>query len=458
MATLSRQHTSSSTHGQGLPVLVVASDSALEEEFGAALAGVRDVRGIVHYAATYRQALEVARAREPRLVLLEIDRDVAAVAELSRTLHALLPSASILAVFRADQLEQTHSESGTIIQLLRANVADFLRRPLSATELRAVLDRVFSRTPAPSAAGLGRVISFVSNKGGVGKSTMAVNVACGLARRNPDEVLLVDTSLQLGTCAAMLDLAPTTTITDALRQSERLDETLLKQLTLRHPSGLRLLAAPADALEAADVDDEGIARILTLARRTFRHVVVDTFPILDNIVMAILDLSDVGYVVVQGTAPSVAGAARLLPVLEGLGFAPFRQRLVLNYNYRNFLGNLSAADIAERLGRPLDYVVDYEKQNLVSLNTGEPYVLRAGRWSRFGRTIDAIVGDLDTAPGPDERSLEYAGRSGPSERTLADRRRGERRVRNVGRPEGERRSGFDRRTGLPWPPTTGGGE
>lgn len=428
---------------QSFPILVVATDPALEEELGTALAGVRDRRVVVHRADTYRQAIEVARAREPRLVLLEIDRAVAEVSDFANALYTLNPAIGILAVFRADQLEQTHSESGTIIQLLRAHVADFLRRPLSTTELRAVLDRLAAPTSAPASGGFGRVTAFVSNKGGVGKSTMAVNVACSLADRHPDEVLLVDTSLQLGTCAAMLAVAPSTTIADAIRQSSRLDETLLRQLCQKHPSGLRLLAAPTDALDAADVDDEGIARIITLARRTFRHVVVDTFPMMDSIGMAILDLTDTAFVMVQGTAPSVAGAARLLPILEGIGFAPFRQRLVLNYNYRDFLGNLTPGDIAERLGRPLDHIVRYEKRNLIALNTGSPYILDAGSWSRFRRSVEGMVEDLE-APPPREQAWGHTGRLGP------ERRASERRVRNVGRIEGERRSGFDRRTGRPW--------
>src|SRR5262249_29585563 len=155
-----------------------------------------------------------------------------------------------------------------IIELLRADVQDFLRRPLSATELRAVFDRLFARPAAAPSGDRGRVVSFVSNKGGVGKSTLAVNVACGLALRHPDEVLLIDTSLQIGTCAVMLDLKPSASIVDAVRERDRLDATLLRNLTLKHGTGLRLLAAPADALEASEVDDAALARVLNLARRS----------------------------------------------------------------------------------------------------------------------------------------------------------------------------------------------
>lgn len=439
---------SSGSPGHNLQVVLVGSDATLEEEFRSALAGVRDLRGVLHFSPTYRHALEAIRAREPQLVVVEIDREVDELADFSRSLHEMVPGAVIAATFRPDQLEHSHSESAVIIELMRAEVRDFLRRPLSTTELRVVLERLMTPSaPVATARERGRISSFVSNKGGAGKSTLAVNVACSLARRHPDNVLLVDTSLQLGTCASMLDLSPTTTIVDAVRQSSRLDETLLRQLTLAHPSGLRLLAAPGDAIEAADVNDEVIARLLTLARRTFRHVIVDTFPILDSIVMAILDLSDTVHVVVQGMMPSVAGVSRLLPVLDGLGFPPSRQKLILNYNYRNFLGNLAPGDIAARLQRRLDYVVGYERRILVSLNTGSPYVLSASRWSRVARTIGQIAEDLDTTAVRLPREAPPAGAEDNRARLGHDRRRSvDRRVRDIGHPDGDRRRG-DRRTG-----------
>jgi pilus assembly protein CpaE len=380
---------------KSLRVLIVGGDRALEEEFRSALSRVPDRRGTVYFVETYREAVDVARRRQPNLILIDIDRDAGEIAALSKDLQAQLSESAIAGAFTPDRLEQGQSEGATIIELLRAQVRDFLRRPISATELRAVLDRLFSRLHASTSGAQGRIAAFVSNKGGVGKSTLSVNVACGLALRHPDEVLLIDTSLQVGTCAMLLDLKPTTSIVDAIRERDRLDKTLLKHLTLRHGSGLRLLAAPTDALEGAEVDEEAILRIVNMARRSFRYVVVDTFPMLDSVLMSILDVTDVAFVVVQGMAPAVAGIARLLPVLEGLGLPPSRQRLVLNYNYKPFLGNLQPSDIANRLQRPLDYVVPYDSGVLASMNTGSPHVLHTRRWARFGRVINRLVEDLD---------------------------------------------------------------
>jgi len=380
---------------KSLRVLIVGADGSLDEEFRGALSRVPDRRGVTYFVDNYREAVEVATRRQPNLVVIEIDRDVSEVAALAKDLQDLDPDVPIVGAFKPDRLEQGQSEGATIIELLRAQLRDFLRRPISATELRAVLDRLFARSTAAARATQGRVAAFLSNKGGVGKSTLSVNVACGLALRHPDEVLLIDASLQVGTCAMLLDLKPTSSIVDAVRERDRLDKTLLRHLTLRHGTGLRLLAAPIDALEGAEVDDDAIARIINMARRSFKYVIVDTFPMLDSVLMTILDVTDVALIVVQGTAPAIAGAARLLPVLDGLGLPAARQRLVLNYNYKSFLGDLKPGDIADRLDRTLEYVVPYEHRVLTSMNTGTPHILRSRRWERFGRVVNKMVGDLD---------------------------------------------------------------
>jgi Flp pilus assembly CpaE family ATPase len=113
--------------------------------------------------------------------------------------------------------------------------------------------------------------------------------------------------------------------------------------------------------------------------------------------MTILDAADVAYIVIQGLAPPVAGTARLLPVLEGLGLNPSRQRLVLNYNYKGFLGNLQPSDIANRLQRTIDYVVPYEPRVLASMNTGSPHILHSRRWEKFGRVVNTLVDDLEAS-------------------------------------------------------------
>ena len=238
----------------------------------------------------------------------------------------------------------------------------------------------------------------MSNKGGVGKSTLAVNVGVGLALRHPDRVLLIDASVQMGVCALMLDLHPTASITDAVRQQHRLDETLIRQFATPHASGLHLLAAPDNPMEGAEMDDEIVSRILTLARRAYQYVIVDTFPMLDRINVAVLDLSDRAYLVFENVVPTLQGAVQLLRVLDNLGFPRERRRIVLNRT-RRLPGSLRPADVVQRLGHNVDYVLPFDKKVIVAANMGDPFVLHAGRFST-ARPPTAGVGRRRGIRGP----------------------------------------------------------
>jgi pilus assembly protein CpaE len=378
-----------------LQILFVSSDPALPPEARSALAGIANWRTVAHFAHDVDEAADVAVNRSPQLICVEMEgSDTRDLTSFAREMRASQPDTIVVAMYSPVKFGPEQSESATIIEVLRANVQDFLRRPLSSTELRQLLDRLFlTRTASRKRNGM--VLSFISNKGGVGKSSLSVNTACDLAVRHPGRVLLIDASLQLGICNLMLDIVPHATLTDAVREKERLDETLLRRLTAKHECGLDLLAAPKDALEAAEIGDAGFARVVNVARRVFDYIVVDTFPLLDGMVLSLLDISDLVYIVVQGTVPTLVGAARFVSVLDAVGLPLERQRLVLNRNYPGFMGNLSPADIQQRLGRPLDYVFPYQKRILSSMNTGRPYILKSMRFFGFGKEMSALVDEIE---------------------------------------------------------------
>jgi len=162
--------------------------------------------------------------------------------------------------------------------------------------------------------------------------------------------------------------------------------------------GLHVLAAPPDAVEASHVDDEGLSRILTLGRRAYKYVVVDTYPMLDSVIMAALDLSDLVYVVFHATVPSVVGTAHFLDVLKKVGVSEARQRIVLNYNFPRVSGGLRVDDVNGRLNRPVDHVFPFQKKVITALNTGKPYALHCGRRFGFGKALHGVVREIEGAP------------------------------------------------------------
>lgn len=383
--------------GRAVHILVVGKEPTLPGEFDAAVAGIRSRRVQPQHVTDHRQGVEMARLRAPDVICVEMTRELAPLKTFARDVLAVAPRAAVAAIYRPEDFGPNDLEGRILIDAMRAGIRDFLRRPLSSTELQQLLDRSLVRTTVAETA-LGRVASFLSNRGGVGKSTLAVNTATALAERHPGRVLLVDAAFQAGVCATILDLVPTTSIVDVARERDRIDETMLRELTTAHDSGLRLLAAPDSTIDAAELTDETLTRVLGLARRTFDYVVVDTFPMLDSVLLTILDLTDVAYVVVQGTVPGVTRAEALLRVLDLLSYDKSRQRLVLSRNYPSFAGDLRTRDVEASLDREIAHELRYDRRVLRSLNRGAPHIRACARWRGFARSIMEIVRELEVAP------------------------------------------------------------
>lgn len=382
-------------------VLVVSRDPQLRDELEVALRSLSGLHPVTYYANDFLHAVESARNRCPKFAFIEMTGDLAAFRSLTREIGLVSPDTVLVAVYRPDSFSEEvwdDSTSGTIfVQAIRAGVRDVLRRPVSRSDLQQLFERLgnTSSSQTSTSTQLGTIVSMISNKGGVGKSTTSVNVAVGLAQRHPRRVLLVDCSLQMGVCAAMLDLKPKTSILDVAREQQRLDETLVRQLALPHRSGVDLLAAPPDAIAATEIDDEMISRILTLARRSYDYVIVDTFPLFDRVVMSVLDLSDLVYIVLDNVVPTILSVAELIRLLNNLEYSPDNQRVILN-RFSRLAGSPSQDDVAVQLGRPVAHVMPLDNRAITSANIGEPFALRPRRWSKLDRGLTGIVDEIES--------------------------------------------------------------
>ncbi len=412
-------------------ILTITEDSQLREELQAAAKMLGEQQPRLRFVADRGELMQAVRSRPPELVLVPFGDDHRDVGRVAQELKSTQPPIPVVGVFRPNGFADNVSESAVLIDAMRAGVKDFLRRPVSTTEFRTLLESLSegsgSMAPNSRVAGgtFGRVVSFISNKGGVGKSTLAVNTAVGLALRHPERVLLIDASLQMGVAAALLNLRPSATLADIANERDRLDETLLRQLTIVHNSGLHVLAAPNDAIAAMDVDDTLLARIITLARRTYDYIVIDTFPMFDRVVVAALDLSDRAFIIVENVVPTLLGAVGLLNVLQRIGFPEERQSIIINRQQR-ITGSLSLPDVAERFGRALDFVLPFEKRVTIAANSGEPIAQHSSRLSGFCRVLQQLVTSIEQEFG--QSSAHIANRNGrtatgvlPSSVAVSDR-------------------------------------
>lgn len=287
---------------------------------------------------------------------------------------------------------------------LRVGVKDVLSAPIDRDDLLETVDRVSKslrpvesrvgpssngdQPPAPTGE-LGRVISIFSTKGGSGKSVTATNLAVTLARNCDRPVVLVDGHLQFGDVAVMLKLYPETTVVDAVAQMESVDYEMLREImTLHEPSGLLVLAAPAEPTFADQISGAHMAQLIELIRTFAAYVVVDLPAIFSDVVLNVIEASDEIVLVTGLDIPNIKNVKIGFSTLSLLNVPKERLHLVLNRADSKV--KLDVSEVERSLG--VETVVHVPSDVLVpiSVNKGSPVVLSAPK-SNVARAFEQLA-------------------------------------------------------------------
>ena len=353
-----------------------------------------------------------AAAAEQDVVVIDVVPPPHSIVELCRQLRGSpdLGQLPILAITSVDDVEER-------IKLLEAGADDVMIRPLDERELDARVEALDlrsrrSRELRPSTVVAAtkrpgrRLIAVYSPKGGVGTTTVAVNLGLAVAVRDPEGAALVDLTPMGGHVATHLDLRPRLTIADLLRDSQGLisPEILKSTYLQRHERGLLVLAgspapSPADLMTGDDAE-----RILEAVLTAVPTVVVDLGSHLDDRVLASLETADDVVLVVTPDFPALKSVHSFFEFLAETGKAP-EPTVVVNEVYA--LQTLTPADIENALGRRVAMRVPYDPLlYLRAANQGTP-VFAGAPTSQPARRYDQLAGILlgEDAPGgaPDQQ-------------------------------------------------------
>ncbi len=279
---------------------------------------------------------------------------------------------------------------------LRAGFRDVIEAPLTGPKLEEVIGnleraqaRIAETADEEAAARLGRVVTIISPKGGAGKTVTATNVAVALAAwSEPGRVAIMDTDLQFGDVCLALQIDPRTSLVDVARGLDKLDEALLESVMVRHSSGLRVLPAPLEPALADEVSTVAVVKVLSMLKRMFDYIVIDTAPFLDEPVLSILERSEHVLLVVDMDLPSVKNAKLALDTLKLIKFPMSKIKLVLNR--ANSKARLDVEELERSLGMPVRAAVPSDKLVPRSLNEGVPVVALNPR-SRVARGFQDVA-------------------------------------------------------------------
>ncbi|HEY1296584.1 MAG TPA: P-loop NTPase [Chloroflexota bacterium] len=245
------------------------------------------------------------------------------------------------------------------------------------------------------AAPTGSIIAVFGVKGGVGKTTLATNLAVALAQESSASVALVDLDVPFGDVALMLDMHPEQDILDALADGVVDDLERLQKLLERSPHGVHVLPAPLAPDDAGALDSRKVGQLLTRLAALHQFVLVDTPVGLTELTAAALDASELALLV---TTPEIAALRRThacLRLLQGLEFSTNKLQLVMNRVESKT--RVSSSEAAEALGHPITWKVANDYAAMQSSAIGSPVVLAQPK-SHLSRDIRGIARQLTGAP------------------------------------------------------------
>ena len=294
------------------------------------------------------------------------------------------PGASIFMV-------ASDSSPDLILQAMRAGANEFFAWPPADASFHEGVARAAARRSSAAARRTATTVAFLGAKGGAGTTTIAVNSAVGIARLSRRPTVVVDLKAGLGEVTLFLGVRSRYSLLDALDNLHRLDTEFLKELVVKHKSGLEILAGSDHCDRPGGADSGGIEQVLRLLGQQYDHIVIDAGTQLNPCSSAALYTADTIYLVPNPDVPSVRNAQRLLDRIDQLGACGERVRILLNRASEPY--PIPPDQIESALGRPIDHMFKSDYRTVsAALNSGVPLALTgntelAGQFESFTRRM-----------------------------------------------------------------------
>ena len=407
--------------------VLIVDDIAETRDHLTKLLGFEGDIEVVGAADSGRQALEMAGRLRPDVVLMDINMPDMDGITATEQMATEVPTASVV-------MMSVQGEADYLRRSMLAGAREFLVKPFSSDELTSSIRQVYTRerekqgritvtnvaAAAANAAAAsrdrepGQVVAVFSPKGGVGRTTIAVNFAVAAASDLGQKTVLVDGSFQFGDVGVLLNLNPKNkSIADLVPEMDAGGEPeSIDTFVINHSSGVRVLLAPPSPEMAEMITPAGVRKILEVLRATNDLVVVDCTANFSDTTLAILDLADVILTALTLEITSIKNMRLFLEVADQLGYEASKIKLILN-RADSTLG-IRVSDVEHSIGRKVDHTIVSDGRSVVyALNRGVPFVL-----SNREAQVSQDVIRLATAISGGERKAATAEDAKPGSRKL----------------------------------------
>jgi pilus assembly protein CpaE len=361
---------------------------------------------------------DVVAQTHPEIGLIVLDANPDKAIDLIAAIGESSPDCAVLVV-------SASSDGNLILRAMRAGAKEFLTQPIRIEDLLNALGRIserrFGRSETKSRGS--RIIAVAGVAGGVGTTSIAVNLGCVLAGKESNTVTLIDLDLCLGDADVQLDSIPDYTLVDVAQNVTRLDFSLLKRSLTKHSSGLFLLPRPVQLQDASLITPADMQRVIGLMKASFSHLVLDLSKSYSPIDMIALEMATDILVVLQLDLPCLRNVVRLMSSLDELKGMSEKVRIVVNRVGLDS-GQITLKKAQETIGREVFWQLPNDYRTMVDVrNNGVPLVEQAPKAAITQSIIamaEAIAGEESQAArsgGPARTGLgRYLGFAGRGER------------------------------------------
>ena len=362
--------------------VVIVDDIAETREHLTKLLSFESDIEVAGAASSGEEALELTGKLQPDVLLMDINMPGMDGIATTERISATYPLTSII-------MMSVQGEADYLRRSMLAGAREFLVKPFSSDELTASIRQVHVRekqkrgrmvvpaqtgqSSAESSAKNGKIVTLFAPKGGVGRTTLAVNLAVAMAGEQRQAVTLVDGSFQFGDVGVLLNLNPKNkSIIDVVADPASTDEDLVDTTLISHSTGIKVLLAPPSPEMAELITVDQIRRMTNRLRETNDFTIVDLWPHFNDVSLALLDMSDVILTILTLEITNIKNIRLFLEVAEQLGYGD-RLKLVLNRADSAF--GIRVADVENSVGRKIDHQVVSDGRTVVyALNRGVPFV------------------------------------------------------------------------------------
>ncbi len=359
-------------------IAIVDPNDATREELRQVLLGM-DSLWLEAECARYEFFFDVISQSSPDVVIVSLDSDQSKALQLISQLTQVSPDLPILAV-------SAKGDGQAILQALRSGAKEFLTAPVVIEDLLKALARLRPRGDSrlgyetngkgSVASPTQQVIAVLGSRGGVGCTSIAVNLGATLAQRPDQSVALVDLDLALGDADVALDLMADYTLADVAMNVERLDMQFLRRSLSKHACGLSLLPHPVQMEDISLIREESLQRVIGLLRASFTHLVLDLSKSFSATDVAALHMADVILLVGQLELSSLRNVVRITQTLGNDETLGAKVKIVLNGVVPDSDITLKKAE--ETIGKPVYWQLPSDPKLMMdSRNEGSPLLLHA---------------------------------------------------------------------------------